>query len=154
MSNDSNRGGVREGLADAVHPVDQPVHCQDACQPGCWHPKHPAQQEDGHEGVLRDARGAVDQEGEDQHGHHDLVHPHLLALQVGDVEEADDRVAGQVDEHPDGEDETGNLWVNPIFAGQALEGDREGCDGGGSAEVDEECLAHICKEAKRIVASE
>ena len=32
------------------------------------------------------------------------------------------------------------MWINPIFVCQALEGDGEGCDGGGSAKVDEECL--------------
>ena len=109
MGNNGDSSGVCEGFADAVNPVNQPVHCKDACQPGRWHLKHPAQQEDGHEAVLRDAGGAVDQDGEDQHGHHDLIHPHLLALQLGDVKEADDWVAGQVDEHPDGKDQTGNL---------------------------------------------
>ena len=69
-----------------------------------------------------------------------MVHSDVAALQPGDIEEADDGVAGQVDEHSDGKDQTGNIWVDPIFARQTLEGDREGCDGGGSAKVDKECL--------------
>ena len=140
MCHNGNSSCICKGFAASVDPVNQQVHCEDAGQPARWHPKHRTQQQDRHEGVLRDATGAVGQDGQHQHRHHCLLHSDLLALQPGDIEEADDGVAGQVDEHSDGQDQTGNIWVDPVFARQTLEGDREGCDGRGSAKVDEECL--------------
>ena len=140
MCHNGNSSCICEGFAASVDPVNQQVHCEDAVQPARWHPKHRTQQQDRHEGVLRDATGAKGQDGQHQHRHHGLLPPDLLALQPGDIEEADDGVAGQVDEHSDGEDETGNIWVNPIFVCQTLEGDWEGCNGRGSAKVDEKSL--------------
>ena len=131
MYDDCDSGGVCESLADAVHPVDQPVHGQDARQPWGGHPKHPAEQEDGHEGVLGNTRGAVDKDGEDQHGHPNLLKAHLDLLQPGNIQEADDGVACQVDQHCHGEDETRPLLIQPVLVDQALEGDRVGGDGGG-----------------------
>ena len=140
MCHHSNSSCICEGFAGSVKPVNQQVHCEDTGQPACWYPKHRTQQQDRHEGVLRDATGAVGQDGQHQHRHHGLLHSDLFALQPGDIKEADNGVAGQVDEHSDGQDQTGNIWVDPSFARQTLEGDREGCNGGGSAKVDEECL--------------
>ena len=140
MCHHSNSSCICESFAASPGPVNEQVHCEDTGQPAGWHPEHGTQQQDCHEGALRDATSAEDQDGQHQHCHHGLLHPDLLALQPGDIEEADDGVAGQVDEHSDGKDETGNIWVDPVFARQTLEGDREGCDGGGSAKVDEECL--------------
>ena len=139
MRNNSNSSRVRESFADAVNPVDQQVNRQDTCQPACWHTKHPAHQQDCQEGGLRDASCAEGQDSKDQDGHHNLVRSHLGAFQPGDIEEANDGVAGQVDEHPNGEDETGNIWLDPIFDCQTLEGDRKAINGGGSAKVEEKC---------------
>ena len=91
----------------------------------------------GHEGVLGNA---VDKDGEDQHGHPNLLKAHLDMLQLGNIQEADDGVACQVDQHCDGEDETHHLLVQPVLVDQALEGDRVGGDGGGGAEVDQQSL--------------
>ena len=132
MCHNGNSSCICEGFAASVDPVNQQVHCEDAGQPARWHPKHRTQQQDRHEGVLRDATSAEGQDGQHQHRHHDLFQSNLLALQPGDIEEADDGVAGQVD----GKNETGNIWVDPVFARQTLEGGREGCNGGTSAKVD------------------
>ena len=136
MCHHRNSSCICQGFAASVKPVNEQVHREDTGQPAGWHPEHRTHQQDRHEGVLRDATGAKGQDGQHQHRHHGLLPPDLLALQPGDIEEADDGVAGQVDEHSDGEDETGNIWVNPIFVCQTLEGDREGCNEGTSAKVD------------------
>ena len=61
--------------------------------------------------------------------------------------QADDGVACQVDQHCHGEDETRHLLIQPVLVDQALEGDRVGGDGGGSAEVDQQSLRHVDVEA-------
>ena len=152
MYDECDSGRVWESLADAVHPVDQPVHGQDARQPWGGHPEHPAQQEDGHEGVLWDAGGAVDKDREDQDGHPDLLQTHLDTFKSCHIEETDDRITGQVDQHRDGEDEAGHLLIELVLAGQALEGDGEGGDGGGGAEVDEQRLGHVHVEPEWVGA--
>ena len=70
------------------------------------------------------------------------------------VQEADDGVACQVDQHCDGEDETRHLLVQPVLVDQALEGDGVGGDGGGGAEVDQQSLRHVDVEAERVGAGQ
>ena len=105
----------------------------------------------GHEGVLGNA---VDKAGEDQHGHPNLLKAHLNLLQPGNIQEADDGVACQVDQHCHGEDETRHLLIQPVLVDQALEGDQVGGDGGGGAEVDQQSLRHVDVEAERVGAGQ
>ena len=106
----------------------------------------------GHEGVLGNA---VDKDGEDQHGHPSLLKAHFdIYAQPGNIQEADDGVACQVDQHCHGEDETRHLLVQLVLVDQALEGDRVGGDGGGGAEVDQQSLRHVGKEAERVGAGQ
>ena len=68
MCHNGNSSCICEGFAASVDPVNQQVHCEDAGQPARWHPKHRTQQQDRHEGVLRDATSAEGQDGQHQPG--------------------------------------------------------------------------------------